>query len=164
MTEQKKIDQPAAEKKATIGRPSSYTEEKANSICERLADGESLRSICEDENMPSRVTVFSWLSKNEDFLNRYTRAREAQADAIFDDILEIADDGRNDWMERKDSEDENIGWRENGEAMRRSALRIDARKWMAGKLSPKKYSDKLALTDGEGGALQVVIKRFSEKE
>ncbi len=72
----------------------------------------------------------------------YTHARDAQADALFDETLEIADDGRNDWMERHNEEGEAIGWRENGEAIRRSQLRIDTRKWIAAKLRPKKYGDK----------------------
>lgn len=136
----------------TVGRPTDYSQDIADMICERLADGESLRSICEDEAVPARSTVFRWLSLHPEFQDQYARAREAQADAIFDDILEIADNGRNDWMEKKDQEGENIGWRENGEALRRSALRIDARKWMAGKLRPKKYSDKLDLN--VSGSLQ----------
>lgn len=127
------------------GRPSKYSEELADLICERIANGESLKAICDADDMPSTVSVFKWLNANDDFLNKYARAREAQADALFDDILSIADDGRNDWMELKDAEDENRGWRENGEAIRRSQLRIDARKWMAGKLKPKKYGEKLEL-------------------
>lgn len=122
---------------------STYTEEMANIICERIANGESLKAMCEEDGMPDKSTVFRWLTANESFRDNYARAREAQADALFDDILSIADDGRNDWMERKDAEDENMGWRENGEALRRSQLRIDARKWMAGKLRPKKYGEKL---------------------
>ncbi|WP_234826362.1 terminase small subunit protein [Sinorhizobium meliloti] len=120
---------------------STYTEEIALRICERLADGESLKAMCEDEDMPSKSTVFKWLSENPAFSDMYARAREAQADALFDDVLSIADDGRNDWMQRNFGED--TRWVENGEALRRSQLRIDARKWMAGKLRPKKYGDKL---------------------
>lgn len=112
-------------------------------ICDKLADGESLRQILDAEDMPASSTVFKWLSDDKAFSEQYAHAREAQADALFDDILTIADDGRNDWMERKNSDGENIGWMENGEALRRSQLRVDARKWMAGKLRPKKYGDKL---------------------
>lgn len=118
-----------------------FTNAIADAICERIADGESLRMICEDEGMPSKTSVFRWLADNEKFRDQYARARETQADAIFDDILSIADDGRNDWMERNFGEEPR--WVENGEALRRSALRIDARKWMAGKLRPKKYGDKI---------------------
>uniref|UniRef100_UPI003F495D0D terminase small subunit-like protein n=1 Tax=Ensifer adhaerens TaxID=106592 RepID=UPI003F495D0D len=129
----------------TLGRPNSFTDQMAALICERISNGESLRSICDDDGFPSKSTVFKWLSENEAFSDQYARAREAQADAIFDDILSIADDARNDWMEKRDSEGENLGWRENGEAVRRSQLRIEARKWMAGKLRPKKYGEKLDL-------------------
>ena len=74
------------------------------------------------------------------FLQQYIRAREAQADSLVDDILSIADDARNDWMKRNG--ENATGYQENGEALRRSALRIDARKWLAGKMAPKKYGDK----------------------
>ncbi len=123
------------------GRPSSFTQDIADAICERLSGGESLRTICFDEDMPNKATVFRWLAGNEEFRDQYALARETQADVLFDDILDIADDGHNDWMLRKFGEDER--WVENGEALRRSQIRIDARKWMAGKLRPKKYGDKI---------------------
>jgi len=128
-------------KKGKGGRPSAYTIEISNVICERIANGESLKAICEDEGMPSKSSVFKWLSERDEFSERYARAREAQADALFDEILSIADDGQNDWMERRGEDD--AGWVANGENIRRSQLRIDARKWMAGKLRPKKYGEKL---------------------
>lgn len=132
------------------GRPSSYSEAIADAICERIADGQSLRSICDLEDMPNKATVFRWLNVNEAFRDQYARAREAQADTIFDEILDIADDGHNDWMLRKFGDDER--WVENGEALRRSVLRVDARKWMAGKLRPKKYGEKITQeVTGEGG-------------
>lgn len=127
------------------GRPTDYTQETADIICERLADGESLRTICDDEDMPARSTVFRWLSLHKEFSDQYARAKEVQAEVLADELISIADDGRNDWMERKNEDGENIGWRENGEALRRSALRIDTRKWVAAKLLPKKYGEKIAV-------------------
>ena len=131
------------------GRPSSYTDETAAKICERLALGESLREICRDEKMPSQRSVFRWLldEENEVFRQQYARAREIQAEAIFDEILEIADDGSNDWMERRLPSGETVEV-VNQEHIQRSRLRIDSRKWMAGKLQPKKYGDKLDITSG----------------
>ena len=129
-------------------RPSKFTQEIAGLICERLANGESLRSICGEDVMPSQSMVFRWLASDEAFREMYARAREAQADTLFDEILDIADDARNDWMEKRSAEGEQVGWQENGEAIRRSQLRIDARKWMAGKLRPKKYGDKLDVEHG----------------
>jgi hypothetical protein len=83
-----------------MARPSDYSDDIAGTICERIADGESLRSICSQEGFPHKATVFRWLASNEAFRDHYARAREAQADALFDEILEIADDGSNDWMQR----------------------------------------------------------------
>jgi hypothetical protein len=86
------------------------------------------------------------------FLDQYARAKEESADAFVEDMLDIADDGSNDWMEQKDKDGEAIGWRENGEAIQRSRLRVDTRKWIASKLKPKKYGEKIETThQGPGG-------------
>ena len=136
------------------GRPSSFNQATADAICLKLAEGISLRSICKADDMPAAATVFNWLNDpaRSSFLEQYTRAREMQADYLFDETLDIADDSSNDWMERKDDEGA-IGWKENGDAIRRSQLRIDTRKWIAGQLRPKKYGPatmlKHADADGE---------------
>lgn len=119
----------------------TFTQELFDRICERIADGESLRAICADEDMPDKSTVMRWLNEREELQDQYARAREIQADALFDDILDIADNGVNDWIEANADEPEKY----NGDNVQRSRLRIDARKWMAGKLRPKKYGDKLDL-------------------
>lgn len=127
-----------------------FSQDMADEICERLADGQSLRSICADEHTPGRSTVFRWLAANEAFRSQYARAREAQADAIFDEILDIADDARNDWMARNGIDGDDAGYVLNGEHVQRMRLRIDARKWMAGKLRPKVYGDKIDMTSSDG--------------
>lgn len=139
-----------------MGRPSEFTQEIADVICERIASGVSLRSIVEADDMPAASTVFKWLSERETFSEQYARAREAQADALFDEMLDIADDARNDWMVSR-GEDENEAWRLNGEHIQRSKLRLEARKWMASKLQPKKYGDKVTNehTGADGGPIQV---------
>ena len=109
-----------------------------------IADGESLRAICEDDWLPSRETVRKRLMDDDAFAGQYARAREAQADTLVDQIIEIADNTRGDWIE---GEGEG-GPRLNAEHIQRSRVRIDARKWMAGKLRPKVYGEKLAI----GGA------------
>lgn len=122
---------------AKIGRPSILSEELAETICERLIDGKSLRTICCDQAMPSTGTICRWLANDKAFREQYERARDAQADTLADEILDIADDGSNDYM----GEDEKY----NGDAVARSRLRVDARKWIASKLKPKKYGDKTLL-------------------
>lgn len=142
-------------------RPSDFTQEIADLICDKLAEGKSLRSICLAEDMPSKSAVFRWLAANEAFRDQYARAREAQADALFDDILDIADDGSNDFITKENadgSEYEAV----NAEHIQRSRLRVDARKWMAGKLQPKKYGEKLALTDPDGERLKIEVVTFAD--
>ncbi|ELY5861529.1 DNA packaging protein, partial [Cronobacter sakazakii] len=95
----------ATEEKKT-GRPSDYTEELAEIICLRLAEGESLRSVCRDEGMPSKQTVLRWLARNESFRAQYVRAKEEGAEAIAEELFDIADDGSNDWMEKLDKDGE----------------------------------------------------------
>lgn len=111
-----------------MSRPSDYTQELTDVICAELASGKSLRAICREESMPCMTTVFKWLREKPEFAQQYTRAREEQADTHADEILEIAD-----------SVDEDANSRR---------VRVDARKWIASKLKPKKYGDKLAV----GGA------------
>src|SRR5580692_5216704 len=77
----------------------------------------------------------------EGFSNRYARARDLQAQGIADELLEIADDGRNDWTQRTGN-DERGGWELNGEHIQRSRVRIDTGKWLLCKMLPKVYGDK----------------------
>lgn len=129
-----------------MGRPTIFSETVADMICERIATGESLRSICRDEGTPSLATVIRWLTEKPDFQAQYTQAREVQADTIFDEVIDIADDASNDWMERRNQDGENIGWQINGDHVQRSRLRIETRKWMAGKMRPKVYGDKVQVS------------------
>lgn len=132
--------------KRKIGRPSSYTPKLADAICAALAAGKSLRTVCKQEGMPSTVTVFAWMRKHPEFLSQYARAKEEAADAQVEEMIDIADDGTNDWMEAHDKDGSCIGWKLNGEHVQRSKLRIDTRKWIAAKMKPKKYGDRLELS------------------
>lgn len=137
-------------------RKLEFTQEIADAICDRLADGESLRSICRDETMPSTSTVCKWLDRVEGFAEQYARARELQADALFDDCLAISDKAKGDF-----------------EDVQERRLAIETRKWMAGKLKGK-YSDKLtvksestvthrydldSLSDGELDQLESILAK-----
>lgn len=107
-----------------------------------------MRSICRDPEMPAISSVMLWRNKHKDFSEQYARAREMMLDVRAEEIVEIADDATNDWMEKKNSEGTVIGYIENGEAIRRSVLRADVRKWELSKLRPRVYGDKLQL-DGK---------------
>ncbi len=132
---------PAPTKRKT-GRPSLYSDALAAEICRRLAEGETQRTVCREKEMPDKATVLRWLADKDkaDFRERYVYAREMQADALFDEALEIADDASGDWTEDKDGK--KVVDHEN---IQRSRLRVDTRKWAAGKMAPKKYGDKLDL-------------------
>lgn len=92
-------------------------------ICEELATGKSLLSICENKEIPSRHVVYGWLESNQDFQDNYRRARSIQADIVFEECMAIADSCGN-------------------EDVNKARLMIDTRKWVAGKMKPKKYGDK----------------------
>lgn len=125
-----------------LGRPSAYTDAIAEAICNRLSEGETLIAICRDEGMPSERTVRSWVRSNlNDFSPKYTQARELGYQRMADELLEISDDGSNDWMLRYDEDNE--GWQANGEHLQRSRLRVDTRKWLLSKALPKLYGDRL---------------------
>jgi len=130
--------------KAKVGRPSDYNDELAGEILLRVAQGESLRSIGLDPEMPESRSIWRWLVKYPEFSQQYALAKEDSADVHADEILDIADNGTNDWMATND--ENNAGYRFNGEAVARSRLRVDARKWVASKLKPKKYGEKVEST------------------
>lgn len=139
------------------GRPSTYAAELAQEICRRLADGQTLREVCRDEQMPSESTVRGWaLDDREGFSAQYTRAREIGYLAMADELLEVADDGKNDWLERQDEESK-ASYVLNGEHVQRSRLRVDTRKWMLSKALPKLFGDKVTQehTGPGGGPIQI---------
>ena len=131
--------------KRPVGRPRVLTRALKAEICERLAEGETLREICRSEHIPSRSVIHKELLDDEAFADQYARARELQLDMMEDELLEIADDANNDWMERHDKQGNSIGWTVNGEHIQRSRARIDTRKWIMSKRAPKKYGDLLHL-------------------
>jgi hypothetical protein len=138
MTKSPKAKSPGTKR----GRPSDYSTRIAEIICLRIGDGESLRRICAESEMPSKTSVMRWLGANTEFRDQYARAREMQAEHWADEIIEIADDGTNDYVikERGDgSKFEAV----DGEHINRSRLRVDTRKWLMARLAPKKYGDRV---------------------
>jgi hypothetical protein len=141
----------------SIGRPSSFSEQIADEICSRLIEGESLRSICLDERLPSAGTVCRWLADDRyaTFREQYARARDIQLDVLADEIIHIAN---------TQEIGEIITEKPTGTEIKRAdmiehrRLKIDARKWYAGKLAPKKYGDRQHVehTGAEGGPIQTI--------
>lgn len=119
-----------------MGRPSLYTEEIADEICEGLMQGKSMREVCEPSGMPGASTVFAWLTREPSFQEKYAHAREVQAHMNADETREIVD---------------------NEPDPARARVRLDQRKWFAGRLLPRVYGDKLQHTGDGGGAVAVVM-------
>ena len=123
-------------------------------ICDQIADAMYYSKIAEQAGV-ARGSLIKWLEDNHSDL--YARAREARADKIAEDILDIADDSSSDSYV-----DDNGKVRTDTEVVARSRLRVDARKWLASKMLPKKYGDKLELAGNQDSPLTVQILRLSD--
>jgi hypothetical protein len=118
------------------GRPTAYNAQVATVICIRIAEGESLRNILKTEGMPAQSSVYEWLLRYPIFTEQYTRARDEQAETLADEITAISDELPSQIVDEKGKvryDSAYVQWQRN---------RIDARKWVAMKLKPKKYGDK----------------------
>ena len=135
------------------GAPRKYDRKKVMTlICDRIAEGQSLRTISSEASMPAVKVVLEWIQGDEELRNQYVRAREQQADYIAAEIIEIADNSGKDVIVGADGIK-----RVDHENINRDRLRVDARKWYAGKLAPKKYGDKVTNehTGANGGAIKI---------
>jgi hypothetical protein len=119
-----------------VGRISTYSEEVAEAICLRIAEGEPLRVMCREEGMPAWRTVYDWIAANEDFAARFARAREAGFDAIAEDCLRIADATEHDTIMVGQGDNEHEA--ANTEWISRSKLRVETRLKLLAKWSPKR--------------------------
>lgn len=137
---------------AKMGRPTIYTDELAAEICRRIVEGESLTRICKDEGMPNVSSVYLWLFKNKDFSNQYARAREDQADTYSDQIVDIGEEIP---MMVITDEDGKVTKRIDPAGVNRNRLRVDARKWVAAKLKPKKYGDRQILAGDKEAPVEI---------
>ena len=152
-------EQPEAAIPKPTGRPSSFDAVVAANICERISQGQSLAEIANISGMPKQITVFRWLRDIDGFRSLYARAREEQAETLAAEIISIADDAKNDtWI------DNNGTVRVNQEVVARSRLRVDARKWVASKLLPRVYGDRMIteVTGANGGPIQIDVAQLSK--
>lgn len=144
MPRKTKIDTPVAPPKPR-GRPSTFSQEVADAICERIANGTPLREICRDDNMPAWRTVYDWMEADADFSARIARAREVGEEAIAQECLMIADTpqlGIRTTMKPSGTETTETDMIEH------RRLQIDTRLKLLAKWNPRKWGEKLAV----GGA------------
>lgn len=143
----------------------AYTEQEKQKIiddvCSEIENGKSLRASLCMPNMPARKTFLEWIDNNEKYRNQYARACDDRAETIFEDILKIADTTENDIIEMDDGKTFI-----NHDVINRAKLRIDSRKWMLGKMNPKKYGDKMDLSssDGSMSPKNTIITTLTEEQ
>ncbi len=143
--------QPAPRKKHPGGRPSLYKPDTVAEILKRISNGESLRKITQDDHMPHMDTVYLWLLKHPEFSEQYARAREEQAETLADEIVALADEEPVQVVDDKGVgrvDSAWVTWQKN---------RVDARKWVAAKLKPKKYGDRVAVAGDADSPLKVDV-------
>jgi len=149
-------------RESSEGRPTIHTHDLADTICERLACGESMRSISRDPKMPASATMFRWIRDNRGgFREQYEIAKEESADALIEDMLDIADNEAEQTVVGDDGFTEVKAVTQVGVSHAR--LRVDVRKWAASKLKPKKYGDKIQ-AEHSGGVGITFNLDYGEKD
>ena len=132
--------------KKPVGRPTDFSMELSDLVCERLAVGESMRSIARDESMPAMSSLFKWLRIHPEFAEQYDRAKVESADAMSEDCLDIADniDGSPVLIDGVPVKvDGNLVKIIDSVSVQHAKLKVDTRKWLMSKMKPKKYGDKI---------------------
>lgn len=129
------------EPKKTAGRPTKYTQKLADEIFEQMVGGKHIVEICNQEDMPSRSTVYRWMDDHPEFGTRIARAREGLADHVAWQILDMAEKSTN-------------------ETANADRVKLAAWQWHAARLSPKKYSDKMIteVSGPNGAPVQIETK------
>jgi len=144
----------------------TYTDAIARKICERLMNCETLKAISADPRMPSKASIIRWLAdpRLTEFREMYYYARRVAAEIHVDEIFEIADDGSHDWKPRYDKDGELIDYVPDQEAIQRSRVRIDTRKWYASKMVPRIYGDKVDVALDATGDLAELLAKASNND
>jgi len=146
-----------------MARPSKKTANLVQAIVERLSEGEPLAQICRDEGMPAARTVREWQQNDPEVSAAIARAREEGFDAIAAECLDIADDSRNDWMNRAADKGDDQALQFNGEHVQRSKLRVETRLKLLAKWDPKRYGERLAVDHGVQDNLAAQLRAARER-
>lgn len=141
-----------------MGRPTLRTPEVVATILEGLSNGQTLVSLCSCEGMPSPSTFRSWAREDAQLSADFARARDDGFDAIADSILEIVDDGRNDFMEGQDGQPAY-----NAEHVQRSKLRAETRLKLLAKWDPRRYGERVAVDHGVQDNLAQRLREARER-
>ena len=128
-------------------KPVPFSIEVFAEVCNRIAEGRSLRSVCKDDGMPSTSGFMKWVKKDVSLVEQYARAMEDRADVLFEETIEIADSA-------------------TPETVNVARLQVDTRKWYLGKVNPKVYGDSSRLDHTNNGkefqAQTIIIQSSGE--
>ena len=127
---------------AKVGRPTIYSEKLITEILARISEGESLRSICKDDDMPVLRSIIRWKLKYPEFSHQYDAACQERADTFAEEMIEIADEAKPDNYHV-------------------AKLRIDTRKWNSARMKPKKYGER---TEEQTKQVPISINTYSESD
>lgn len=140
------------------GRPTSYTPELADRLCELISQGNSLNKICKSDEFPCIATIFNWLGSNDVFLDKYTRAKEQSSEAMNEELMLLGDEAIR--------LAQTVNEKASTAVVQAVKLKADNMKWMMSKMKPKKYGDKVDMTSG-GKAISgnsIVFANFKNNE
>jgi hypothetical protein len=140
----------------------AYDQERAERVCTLIeTTTKGVTRICseheDDPDFPGESLFYKWLNESEDLRERYARAKSGQADLLVDEMLDIADDSDRDTLVDDEGKE-----RLNSEFVQRSRLRIDTRKWIASKLKPKKYGDRI--TQDHTGGISIITATAEDEQ
>ena len=148
-SESKSVSDQEPPKKHPGGRPTDYNQEIAEEICVRISTGEPLVRICKEDGMPHLATVYRWLSRFNEFSEMYAKAKDQAADTLAEEIQDLAD------QMPLQKIDKDGGTSFDSAYIQWMHLRVDARKWVAAKLKPRKYGDRVELTGNKDNPLHI---------
>lgn len=140
-----------------------YTQELGEAICAEMIGGDdgrpkSLNTVLAKSGMPNKKTVMRWLHRHPEFEKIYRLAQKERAECWIEEIVDIADDTSGDFREGDDGK-----LRVDNEHINRSRLKVDTRKWIAAKMMPKLYGDKVDMTHEAGDSLQALLQAIDGK-
>jgi hypothetical protein len=144
------------------GQPSAFNPRLASEICFLMANGLSLRAICQRPGMPHMSTVFLWSHTHNSFSENYARAQIDRARAFAEDIISISDDKSGDLVtETRNGATTQVVDHEN---INRAKLKVDTRKWLMSKMDPKRWGDRIQVAGDAENPLTVTVRDLAKEQ
>jgi hypothetical protein len=141
--------------KLTRGRPTIYSKELTDNICTLIAQGNSMRSICERKEMPEMQTIWRWLREYKLFSEQYAKATIDRTESQLEELNNLGDTSI-DEAKLADPKSANA-------IVQAYKLKADNMKWVMSKMKPKKYGDKLELGGDQDNPITIELVSYANK-